>query len=114
MEFPNLELLVYRAKLMLQNDEEFKKRLLEKYPPEYDVVVFPQTWGSTALGFDSEFGGQAMTKAYTTVVHEITTGTFVVFFGDRPAYKVCDINDVFKKDFEERTMKSVSEAIKYY
>ena len=31
MEYPNLELVAYRAQLMLQNDEEFKEKLLITY-----------------------------------------------------------------------------------
>lgn len=117
MEYPNLELLVYRARLMLQNDEEFKAKLAAipengywKPRPDFSVIVFPQTWGSTALGFDGEFGGQAFTQAYTTVVHESLTGTYVVFFGDRPAYKVQDATDQFFTDLSERNLKSVSQA----
>lgn len=50
MEFPNLELLVYRAKLMLQNDEDYKAKLaaVPKHEhfsprPDFSVIVFPQT-----------------------------------------------------------------------
>ncbi len=32
------------------------------------MAMFPQTWGSTALGFGG-IGGAAMTPAYTVVVH---------------------------------------------
>ena len=121
MEYPNLELVAYRAQLMLQNDEEFKARLAAvpshehfKPRPDFELIVFPQLWGSTALGFDGEFGGQAFTKAYTTVVHECLTGTYLVFFGGRPAYKVQDATDQFFEDLSERSLKAVSEAAKCY
>lgn len=40
-------------------------------PQDYDVevVMFPQTWGSTALGYGG-MGGASMTPAYTVVVQE--------------------------------------------
>ena len=116
MVFPNLELLVYRAKLMLQNDEDYKAKLaaVPKHRPDFSVIVFPQTWGSTALGFDGDFGGQAITRAYTTVVHESLTGTYIVFFGDRPAYKVQDATDQFFTDLSERNLKSTSQAAMCY
>jgi len=37
------------------------------YTDEVEVVMFPQTWGSTALGYGG-IGGAAMTPAYTVVV----------------------------------------------
>lgn len=121
MEFPNLELLVYRAKLMLQNDEDYKAKLaaVPKHEhfsprPDFSVIVFPQTWGSTALGFDGNFGGQTITRAYTTVIHESLTGTYMVFFGDRPAYKVQDATDQFFTDLSERNLKSTSQAAMCY
>ena len=121
MEYPNLELVAYRAQLMLQNDEEFKAKLAAvpshahfKPRPDFELIVFPQLWGSTALGFDGEIGGQAMTRAYTTVVHESLTGTYMVFFGDRPAYKVQDATDQFFTDLSERNLKSTSQAAMCY
>ena len=121
MDYPNLELLVYRAKLMLQNDEDYKAKLAAvpshahfKPRPDFELIVFPQLWGSTALGFDGEIGGQAMTRAYTTVVHESLTGTYMVFFGDRPAYKVQDATDQFFTDLSERNLKSTSQAAMCY
>ena len=116
MEYPNLELVAYRAQLMLQNDEEFKAKLaaVPSHRPDFELIVFPQLWGSTALGFDGEIGGQAMTRAYTTVVHETLTGTYLVFFGGRPAYKVQDATEQFFLDLSERSLKSVREAAKCY
>ena len=35
---------------------------------EIEVWQFPQTWGSTALGFRNSIGGQALVMAYTTVI----------------------------------------------
>lgn len=57
-------------------------------PSEYDieVVVFPQTWGSTALGYGG-IGGAAMTPAYTIIVTSGYTSC-VYFGGSRLAYKI--------------------------
>lgn len=118
--YPNLELVEYKAKQLLFVDEEFKKKLAEKRYPEFDVIVFPQTWGSTCTGFDlasdgsAAVGGCAMTKEYTTVVHELMTDTYIVCFGNRPCYKVTDANEDFYADLAARNMASLSEARKRY
>jgi hypothetical protein len=56
---------------------------------DVDVVLFPQTWGSTAIGYNRNGGlaGAAMTPAYTVVV---TCGdeACVYFGGGRLAYQV--------------------------
>lgn len=46
---------------------------------ELTPVCFPQTWGSTALGYDG-IGGAAMTTALTVVVE--FGGCFAVYFGE--------------------------------
>lgn len=56
-------------------------------PHDCEVAMFPQTWGSTALGFDG-VGGQAITSAYTVVVECVRTGFRAVYFGGRFAYLV--------------------------
>jgi hypothetical protein len=51
-----------------------------------EVVMFPQTWGSTALGYGG-MGGAAMTDAYTVIVSN--NNDYCVYFGcDRLAYRV--------------------------
>lgn len=47
--------------------------------------AFPQTWGSTALGFGG-IGGAAMTTAQTYVV--LANGSVFVYFGSRFAYEI--------------------------
>lgn len=125
-KYPNLELLEYKTKQMLAADEEFMKSLNEirsknKYSfLEFDSIVFPQVWGSTCTGFDvmkdgsPAIGGCAMTKEYTTVMHEKLTDSYVVFFGDRPCYKVTNANNEFYEDLKSRNMASLSEAKKRY
>lgn len=125
-KYPNLELLEYMSKVMLTSDDEFKEKLKQhrvnnKYAyTNFDAMVFSQMWGSTNTGFDimkdgsPAFGGCAMTKEYTTVMHETLTDTYVVFFGDRPCYKVTDANERFYEDLKARNMASLSQASKIY
>jgi len=50
-------------------------------------AMFPQTWGSTALGHGG-MGGAAMTTAYTVVLECYATQEFLVYFGGEMCYKV--------------------------
>lgn len=123
--YPNLELIEYKAKQALAADPEFKAEFEKqskfmKLPPDFDVIVFPQMWGSTCTGFDvcsdgsPAIGGCAMTKEYTTVVHELITDCYCVFFGNRACYKVTNANEDFINDLKNRSMASLSEAKKRY
>lgn len=124
--YPNLELLEYKAKQILAKDEEFaekvrKIRETKRYASiDFEAIVFPQVWGSTCTGFDvcedgsPTIGGCAMTKEYTTIIHELLTDTYIVCFGDRPCYSVTDANEEFISDFKLRNMASLSEAKKKY
>lgn len=46
---------------------------------DVEVIMFPQTWGSTALGYGG-MGGAAVTSAYTVIVHD--HNTYCVYFGE--------------------------------
>lgn len=64
---------------------------------QVDVQLFPQWWGSTALGYGG-IGGAAITNAYTVVVS--TEAEACVYFGSgRLAYKVA-LNEL---SVEQRT-----------
>ena len=76
---------------------------------DLSLRVFPQVWGSTALGFGG-IGGQAMTAAYTTVVEDAYEGFYSVFFGERLAYLIQNPSDVFFADMYKCNMKPVSQA----
>jgi hypothetical protein len=53
---------------------------------DVEVVLFPQTWGSTALGYGG-MGGAAVTPAYTVIVADGDTSC--VYFGQGDlAYRV--------------------------
>ena len=46
---------------------------------DVEVLMFPQTWGSTALGYGG-MGGASVTSAYTVVVHD--HACWCVYFGE--------------------------------
>ena len=125
-DYPNLELLEYKAKQLFSRDDKIVEKVKElrkenRYAcVHFEAIVFPQVWGSTCTGFDvmedgtPAIGGCAMTKEYTTIIHELLTDTYVVCFGDRPCYSVTDANEEFLADLNNRNMASLSEAkLKY-
>lgn len=73
--------------------------------------MFPQVWGSTALGFGG-WGGQSMTTAYTVVV-DGGNGWVGVFFGNQLAYTICDPVPQFWADMRSESMAPVSRANEY-
>ena len=118
-KLPNLELLMYKAGIYLDYDEEFAQKAKGK-SLNFTIETFPQTWGSTCTGFDvtkdgrGAFGGDAMTTEYTTVVYECKTETYLVFFGDRPCYAVHNPTMEFYEDLKERRLVSLSESKERY
>ena len=72
-----------------------------------EVYLFPQTWGSTALGFGG-IGCQAITTADTTVIIERDYLAWVFFAGEF-AYK-CLVNEIFRQNLKDNCIKSVKNA----
>ena len=125
MKYPNLELLEYITENTA--NELFKDVLIMSTYHKFKMYVFPQTWSSTALGFDG-CGGQAITEAYTTVVEmtsykfesgkdirgivykELEDKVYAVFFDGRIAYMCLNPNHKFLKDLSNMRMKSQKEA----
>lgn len=108
-QLPNLPLVQERFYNAIK-DSEFVKET--KYMPEFSMWMFPQTWGSTAFGFGG-VGGQAMTTAYTTVVHEAVSNYAGVFFGNSLAYTIHDPNQEFWNDVSRGDMEPQSKKGKY-
>ncbi|RDY21425.1 hypothetical protein [Criibacterium bergeronii] len=108
--FPNLELIEHKATELALLDKALSS------PPEFDLITFPQIWGSTCTGFDltsdglPAVSGSAMTKEYTTVAHELKTDVYYIFFGGRPCYKVTEAGKNFFSDLNSRNMASLSKA----
>lgn len=106
-KFPCLPLIAERhINAVRSRGEEYKY-------PELEVEVFPQVWGSTALGFGG-IGGQAMTSAYTAVVQDLNQGWCSVFFGERLAYLIYNPNDIFFDDLNKRKMRPVYHSYVYH
>lgn len=127
MRYPNLELIEYitenTANILF---EELMMRTIHRYK----MYVFPQTWSTTALGFDKigVCSGQAITEAYTTVVEitlykiesgkdirgiiyeELDDKIYAVLFDGKIAYMCLNPNHKFLKDLSNMRMKSQKEA----
>jgi hypothetical protein len=78
-------------------------------------AMFPQTWGSTALGHGG-MGGAAMTTAYTVVLECRATKEFLVYFGSQMCYKVDRRSknlDAFVEDCRNYCLASKRDSGKY-
>ena len=66
------------------------KKTRRPHDEDVEVYLFPQTWGSTALGYGG-IGGSAMTSDYTVVV--MLYNDVCVYFGrDQLAYRLNLLN----------------------
>lgn len=128
MKYPNLELIEYITENTA--NELFKDVLTMSTYHKFKMYVFPQTWSSTALGFDG-CGGQAITEAYTTVVEmtlykfesgkdirgivykELEDKVYAVFFDGRIAYMCLNPDSEFLRDCNNMHMESQRGA-EYY
>jgi hypothetical protein len=88
------------------------------FSDELEIIMFPQTWGSTALGYGG-MGGAAMTAAYTIIL-SFHLQTYCVYFGcGRLAYKLeyADMSkegrENFFMDMANRNMADVRGSAKY-
>lgn len=84
-------------------------------PHGCEVMMFPQTWGSTALGFGG-IGGQAITTAYTVIVSCDQSGASAVYFGGQFAYLVerAHQKEAWHADIARRMVASQADAAKRY
>ena len=73
------------------------------------IAMFPQLWGSTALGFGG-VGGAAMTNAYTIVIQSEQGFGYCVYFNGRLAYRIENPNSSFFEDINKRYMADVTMA----
>jgi len=89
-----------------------------RYPekPSYDEIqvyaMFPQVWGSTALGFGG-IGGQALTTAYTIVLYCSQIGKFYVYIGGRFAYDVDHRSSKFLEHVKNQNIEGLDGKWKY-
>ena len=76
---------------------------------DFDLHIFEQTWGSTALGFGG-IGGQAMTTEFTYVFVPIHCNqNCFVYFGDQFAYEA-EYCEQLSEDIGNRCMKPCNRA----
>ena len=78
-------------------------------------AMFPQTWGSTALGHGG-VGGAAMTTAYTVVLECYHTQEFLVYFGGQWCYTVSRQSaniEAFVEDCKNHCLTSKRQSEKY-
>ena len=127
MKYPNLELIesIFKEEVKKAYPEIFNKEKTKEH--KCRVNVFPQTWASTATGFDlwSVCSGQAFTDEYTTVISlywwEVNedgwwnpkNDVYGVFFGDKLAYFCKHPNEKFQFDLENRQMRPQKTAGDY-
>lgn len=79
---------------------------------DFDIFIFEQIWGSTALGFGG-CGGSAMTTARTYVfVPKIDEQKCFVYFAGEFAYAV-EYSEKFMEDVHAGQVASVMEVGKY-
>lgn len=86
----------------------------ERRPDHQDieVMMFRQTWSSTALGYNG-IGGQAFTSAYTVIVSD--SNIYCVYFGgSQLAYRIITKAgaefDNFKADLSNHCLVDVDQA----
>jgi len=85
---------------------------------EFTIKMFPQVWGSTALGYGG-VGGQIMTPAYTVIVESFTHAC--VYFGSsgKLAYRIdleaqsAEGRAKFREDIQCQTMEDKQRSRKY-
>lgn len=84
----------------------------ERRPHEDDIDVhmFPQTWGSTALGFGG-IGGAAMTTGDVVVVFSGTSAS--VYFAGQHAYSLKRFNSQFLDDVRAQNLSDAGRHSKY-
>jgi hypothetical protein len=85
---------------------------------DIEVLLFAQTWGSTALGYGG-IGGAAMTSAYTVVVIMDHRYHCVYFGGDQLAYRVDIVScsregkEKFMDDLRHHVLADVRGSARY-
>lgn len=85
-------------------------------PAECTVLLFPQTWPSTAIGLGG-IGGHAITEAYTVVVTNSVDHCSAVYFGGQLAYLVSTAEadlETFSGYLKGWNMPSVDTALRQH
>jgi len=111
--FSNIHYETRDWELYKSSDRKEDKRIPKTRRPttrDFGVyAMFPQTWGSTALGHGG-MGGASMTTAYTIVLECTNTGEFLVYFGGSYCYTIKGKNDAFLEDCKNRCLAGKRKA----
>ena len=90
MEFPDVNI----KKILTEcNNALPKLKTYKGGTPVFTVTIFPQIWGNTCMAFDKTseglpvISGDAITEAYTVVIHEKRSDIYFVCIENRPCYK---------------------------
>jgi len=107
--------IIAREVLAIESDLPYRLDYTLNSKPcidDFEIHIFEQTWGSTALGFGG-IGGQAMTTANTYVfVPQAMEEKCYVYFAGRFAYAV-EYSREFMEDVVKQNVASVSSKGKY-
>ena len=109
--------LTTKALEILEIERDLPSRLnyrCERIPTidDFEIYIFDQVWGSTALGF-SGIGGQTITRATTYVfIPEDDAQYCFVYFAGEFAYQV-PYSRAFMEDVQKQCMEPVSKFGKY-
>lgn len=111
-DLPDIEYRQWTPHLKKQGVRKEHAPLKKRRPRDDDVEVyhFPQTWGSTTLGFGG-MGGSTMTSAYTTVV--ISERSAAVYFAGRHAYTTLEVTPRFMDDVRNYDMAAKYDTGRY-
>lgn len=108
-----------KAKTTEERTEAMSKTVSAvRRPNEHDFYVyamFPQVWGSTALGHGG-IGGSAITTAYTIILFCKKTQEYLVYFGGTFCYKVLSSSlnfDNFIDDCKNHCLASKNQKSRY-
>jgi len=84
----------------------------KSYSDDISYYIFPQIWGSTALGYGG-IGGQAITSSHTIVLYDECLNIVWVSFGGRVAYKIKDPAQCFWEDLYKHELVDTFRHSKY-
>jgi hypothetical protein len=111
---------MHKAKTVTERAEALHKTIPATRRPHgtrdfWVYAMFPQSWGSTALG-QAWPGGASTTTAYTIVLECLSTQEYLVYFGGVFCYKVSRRSqnlELFRQDLSQRNLASKRDCAKY-
>ena len=120
IHYESLDTKAMRASKTAEERAEALKKTIPsiRRPREGDFYVhamFPQTWGSTALGHGG-MGGAAVTSAYTIVLYCVYTDEYLVYFGGIYCYTIKGKSpniEAFHEDIRNQNLAARRESGRY-